>query len=74
MECIQPIGGYFELELRQRGSLFHNSAIALNSGRNAFAYILATLSVKRVYMPMYICTVMLQPLKQQQINYAFYSI
>jgi hypothetical protein len=74
MSSTQPIGGYFELELRQHGSLFHNNAIALNSGRNAFAYIIESLAVKKVYLPLYICPVMLQPLQQLQIDYAFYSI
>jgi hypothetical protein len=74
MTFTQPIGGYFELELRQHDSLFHNNATALNSGRNAFAYILASHAVKKVYLPSYICPVMLQPLHQLRINYTFYSI
>ena len=74
MGITQPIGGYFELELRQYGSLFHDSATALNSGRNAFAYILKNLAVKKIYLPLYICHAMLQPLQKLQIDYTFYSI
>ena len=74
MSSTQPIGGYFELELHQHDSFFHSNAIALNSGRNAFAYIIKSLAVKKVYLPLYICHVMLQPLQQLQIDYAFYSI
>ncbi len=74
MSSAQTIGGYFELELPRYGSFFHNNAIALNSGRNAFGYILETLEVKRVYLPLYICPVVLQPLRRLKIDYAFYSI
>jgi hypothetical protein len=74
MSSTQPIGGYFELELRQHGSLFHNNAAALNSGRNALAYILESHAVKKIYLPFYICPVILQPIQKLQINYTFYSI
>ena len=36
---ISPIGGYFELEL-PHGQEFHSNAIALNSGRFCFEYLL----------------------------------
>ena len=74
MSSTQSIGGYFELELRQRDSLFHDNAVALNSGRNAFAYILESLGVKKIHLPLYICSVMFQPLHKLQIDYDFYSI
>ena len=32
---MNPIGGYFELELNDYGSVYHDKAIAVNSGRNA---------------------------------------
>ena len=74
MSSTQPIGGYFEFELRHYGTLFHDNAAALNSGRNAFAYILKNLAVKKIYLPLYICPVMVLPLQRLQIDYAFYSI
>lgn len=74
MSNALPIGGYFELELRQYDSLFHDNAVALNSGRNAFAYILKSLDVKKIYLPSYICSAMLQTLHKLKINYDFYPI
>jgi len=62
------------LELRQHDSLFHDNAAALNCGRNAFAYILENLGVKKIHLPKYICPAMLQPLHKLQIYYDFYSI
>jgi hypothetical protein len=36
-DSMQPIGGYFELELR-KGKEYHTDAIRLNTGRNALEY------------------------------------
>jgi len=55
---MNEIGGYFELELN-KGKEFHQSAIALNSGRNCLAYILKTQKVKRLYYPYYNCESMI---------------
>ena len=33
---MNAIGGYFELELQDHGSMYHDGATALNTGRNAF--------------------------------------
>lgn len=70
---MNPIGGYFELELR-KGVEYHNNAIRLNSGRNAFEYILRAKGYKKVYLPYYICEVMLEPIKKLKLGYEFYHI
>jgi hypothetical protein len=74
MNKTRAIGGYFELELPKYGSYLHSSATALNSGRNAFAYILEKLEVKKIYLPKYICQALLQPLHKLQVDYTFYPI
>lgn len=70
---MKEIGGYFELELNQ-GSEYHNNAIRLNSGRNAFEYILRSRKYKKVYLPYYTCDVMLEPVKKLKIEYSYYNI
>jgi hypothetical protein len=70
----RAIGGYFELEISNRGSLFHDSALALNTGRNALEHILKLNEVKHIYIPYFTCDVILEPLKKLKINYTFYSI
>lgn len=67
------IGGYFELELN-RGSEYHKDAIRLNSGRNAFEYILRSRKYRKVYLPYYTCDVMLEPVKKLKLEYEFYNI
>lgn len=70
---MKPIGGYFELELR-KGEEFHQEAIRLNSGRNAFEYILRAREYKKVYLPYFTCAVMLEPIIKLNIESQFYHI
>jgi hypothetical protein len=70
---MNPIGGYFELELR-KGKEFHNNAIRLNTGRNALELILKVKKYKKVFIPYYTCDVILEPFKKLGIEYEFYSI
>ena len=67
------IGGYHELELTDGEEYYHN-AIALNTGRNAFEYILRAKRYKKVYLPYYTCSVMLEPLIKLGIEIEYYKI
>ena len=69
----KAIGGYFELEL-SKGNEYHPNAIALNTGRNAFEYVLLAKKYKKVYLPYFTCDAMLEPLLRNAIRYEFYSI
>lgn len=70
---MNPIGGYFELELLY-GEEYHKNAIRLNTGRNAFEYILRAKRYKKVFLPYYTCDVMLEPVHKLKLNYEFYHI
>ena len=70
---MEPIGGYFELELRS-GSHYHIDAIKLNTARNCFEYILRAKKYKKVYIPYYTCEAILEPILKLNIDYEFYSI
>jgi len=70
---MNPIGGYFELEL-PRGEEYHKNAIRLNTGRNAFEYVLRAKGYKKVFLPYYTCDVMLEPVHKLKLNYDFYHI
>ena len=67
------IGGYLELEL-PTGDEYHKDALQLNTGRNAFEYILRAKKYKKVYLPFYTCDVMLEPIFKLNLEYEFYSI
>jgi hypothetical protein len=70
----KAIGGYFELEISNRGSVYHDNALALNSGRNAFEHILTARGYKRIHIPYFTCDVILQPIKKLNLEFVFYHI
>ena len=70
---MNSIGGYFELEL-PHGEEYHKNAIRLNTGRNAFEYVLRAKAYQKVYLPYYTCHVMLEPIQKLKLGYEFYSI
>jgi len=70
---IKTIGGYFDLELNS-GRHFHNNAIRLNTGRNAFEYILRVKKYKKIFLPYFTCDAMLEPIYKLGLMYEFYSI
>ena len=67
------IGGYFELALNRRQPYYQN-AICLNTGRNAFEYILRAKGYKKVFLPYYICEAMLEPVDKLALKYEYYHI
>ena len=70
---MKEIGGYFELELQKKVE-YHNEPLKLNSGRNAFKYILKVRTPKKVFIPNYICNSVIEPLEELKINYEFFNI
>lgn len=73
MSLPDAIGGYFGLELHP-GVCYHKDLTALNSGRNAFEYILRARGYRHIYIPYYTCDVILEPLRKLNITFDFYSI
>lgn len=71
---MSVIGGYFELELNDNKYVYHDKAIALNTGRNAFEYILLHSNFRKIYIPYYTCDVILQPLERLKIEFEFYHL
>jgi hypothetical protein len=48
--------------------------LRLNTGRNAFEYVLRAKKYKKVYLPFYTCDAMLEPINKLCIDYEFYHI
>ena len=72
---MNPIGGYFSLELQRNKSFLHNDGILLNTGRNGLEYVVKALGdVQLIYIPYYTCNVILEPLDKLNIPYRFYYI
>ena len=70
---MNAIGGYFGLEL-PRGEEYHKNAIRLNTGRNAFEYVMRAKGYQKIYLPYYTCDMMLEPIQKLNIDYSFYLI
>lgn len=70
---MTEIGGFFELELNHFKE-FHTNAIRLNTGRNCFEYILKVKKYKKIYLPYFICDVILEPIIKLGLEYEFYRI
>lgn len=71
----QEIGGYFGIELSERGSFLHSNGCCLNSGRNALEYILLSIpKIAKLWIPYFTCDVILEPVTKLNIPYSFYSI
>jgi hypothetical protein len=58
---MNPIGGFFELELPERGARLHPRAHALSTGRACMMVMLRHLAPKRVHVPFYTCDAALEP-------------
>ena len=71
---MKAIGGFFELELRQRESLYHNNSIKLSTGRACLNYILKLLKPSKVFLPFYCCNALYEPILLNGIQYEFYPI
>ena len=68
------IGGYFELELSINKFLLYPEAVKFQSARAAFLALLRTGCPHRVWMPRFICDVMLAPLKIANVECKFYDL
>ena len=70
---MKEIGGYFELELNKLGE-YHQDALALNSGRSCFSYILKVQKPSKVYLPYYICESIVESMRAERVRVEFYNI
>ena len=71
--ALKSIGGYFELESRFE-SEYYPGLIRLNTGRNCLEYILRARNYRKIYVPQYCCTVVMEPVLKLNLEYEMYSI
>lgn len=70
---MESIGGYFGFAFSPENE-YHQTALRLNTARNALEYILKANSYSKIYLPFFICDVVLQPIKRRNVNFEFYHI
>ncbi|MFI1745806.1 hypothetical protein [Thalassobellus sediminis] len=71
---MKKIGGFFELEIADGESLFHDNSIKLSTARACLNLILQTKRYSKVYLPFYCCNASIEPLDLCGISYEFYNI
>ncbi|MFT4802971.1 MAG: hypothetical protein ACI9YE_000157 [Psychroserpens sp.] len=71
---MKNIGGFFELEIAEGSSLYHDDAIKLSTGRACLNLILDIKKYSKVYVPYYCCDALFEPMKLKGITYEFYGI
>ena len=68
------VGGFFELELPQKGSVYHDSALAMANGRTCFKILMELTRPTKVFLPFYCCNTLVVTLERQHIPFAFYAL
>lgn len=67
------IGGFFELELPLK-SEYHDKALKLNTARNSLEYVLRANRYKKIFLPYYTCSSVLEVIYKLNIKFEFYNI
>lgn len=72
---MNSIGSYYSLEISIKNNTLNDQyPILLNTGRNAFEYILKTRGIKKIFLPFLCCDALLSPLIKNSIDYEYYSV
>jgi hypothetical protein len=69
----KEIGGYLELE-HFSGSLFHDNALALSSGRACLAYLIEQRNIDRILLPDLLCDVVEQVCAEYGVQVHSYAV
>ena len=70
---MKAIGGFIELDRYER-PMMHESAIALNCGRNALAYLIRSRGIKRICLPYFCCDSVLKVCDREGVDKRYYHI
>lgn len=73
MENRKEIGGYIEFE-HYNGKMLHEDAIALNSGRSALAYLIMTKKIRKIALPYFMCSSVINLCSQYGVEIRYYHI
>jgi len=70
---MKEIGGYFGLE-QYNGTEYHDGLLAVNTGRNALAYLIKARKIRKLYIPFYLCDSISNVCKREGCEVAYYHI
>jgi hypothetical protein len=70
---MKEIGGYLELE-RPAGQEYHHGLLALNTGRNAVAYLIKARKIRKLYIPLFLCDCVEAVCQREGCEYEYYPV
>lgn len=70
---MKEIGGYFGLE-QLISNEYYADLIALNTARNALAYLIEARKIEKLYIPFYLCDSVSDVCDREQCRYEYYHI
>ena len=70
---MKEYGGYIELDTYHLPML-HESAIALNCGRNCLAYLIEARHIRKILLPYYMCSSVTDLLRKYDVKMQFYHV
>lgn len=70
---IKEIGGYLELD-KYTQTMLHEGAIALNCGRNCLAYLIRARKIKKMVLPLYLCSSVREICISNKVEIRYYHI
>ncbi len=70
---MKEIGGYIEFE-HYSGFEFFQEAIPLNCARNCLAYLIEAKRIKKIYIPIFLCSSVRETCEKHAVEIAYYSI
>lgn len=71
---MKKIGGFFEFEIIEGNSVYHDNAIRLSTGRACLNYILKIMQPDKIYLPYYCCDALFDPMILNNIDFEFYAL
>lgn len=71
---MKEIGGYLELEILSGSGEYYPNLIALNSGRNALAYLIQAKHIQKLYIPGFLCDTIPLLCEREHIPFERYDI
>ncbi|GCA66498.1 hypothetical protein KGMB01110_09340 [Mediterraneibacter butyricigenes] len=70
---MKEIGGYIELD-ENSGTEYHNNALALNSGRHCVEYLIRAKEIKKMYLPLFLCSSIREICEKCSCEFQYYEI
>lgn len=70
---MKEIGGYFGLE-QFSGREFYPNLVAVNTGRNALAYLIRARKIRKIYIPLFLCDSVSKVCQRENCAIDYYSI